>query len=118
MRQEALEEPRLSRLEIVSNRVALTERGKETSGGLVTGVLDALRETGGVWFGWSGETGGQRSAEPRVTEAGGLTYATVDLTHEDRDGYYNGFCNSALYALSLPARSRGIHLPGLRCLSR
>jgi trehalose 6-phosphate synthase len=89
----------LSRLVIVSNRVALTERGKETSGGLVTGVLDALRETGGVWFGWSGETGGQRSAEPRVTEAGGLTYATVDLTHEDRDGYYNGFCNSALWPL-------------------
>jgi trehalose 6-phosphate synthase len=86
-------------LVIVSNRVALTERGKETSGGLVTGVLDALRETGGVWFGWSGETGGQRSAEPRVTEAGGLTYATVDLTHEDRDGYYNGFCNSALWPL-------------------
>ena len=89
----------MSRLVIVSNRVALTERGKETSGGLVTGVLDALRETGGVWFGWSGETGGQRSAEPRVTEAGGLTYATVDLTHEDRDGYYNGFCNSALWPL-------------------
>jgi hypothetical protein len=27
---------------------------------------------------------------PKLTEAHALTYATVDLTREDHDGYYNG----------------------------
>jgi trehalose 6-phosphate synthase len=90
---------RLSRLVVVSNRVAPTEQAKQASGGLVTGVLDALREAGGIWFGWSGEIAGKPPAKPRVTEADGLTYATVDLTGEDHDGYYNGFCNAALWPL-------------------
>jgi trehalose 6-phosphate synthase len=89
----------LSRLVIVSNRVPLPEKGKQAGGGLVTGVLDALRETGGMWFGWSGETATQSSAQPKVTRADALTYATVDLTREDYDGYYNGFCNAALWPL-------------------
>jgi trehalose 6-phosphate synthase len=89
----------LNRLVVVSNRVALPERGKQTSGGLVTGVLDALGETGGIWFGWSGEIAETRSAEPQIIKAGGLTYATVDLTHKDYDGYYNGFCNAVLWPL-------------------
>jgi trehalose 6-phosphate synthase len=89
----------LSRLVVVSNRVALPEKGKQSSGGLVTGVLDALRQAGGIWFGWSGEIAEKRPAKPRITESDGLTYATVDLTHEDYDGYYNGFCNSALWPL-------------------
>jgi trehalose 6-phosphate synthase len=89
----------LSRLVIVSNRVALPAKAKQTSGGLVTGLLDALREAGGIWYGWSGEIAGKRPAKPRVTEADGLTYATVDLTGEDHDGYYNRFCNAALWPL-------------------
>src|SRR5918996_3558606 len=96
---KALKGRSLSRLVVVSNRVALPEKGKQTSGGLVTGVLDALRETGGIWFGWSGETAEKRPAEPRITESDGLTYATVDLTREDYDGHYNGFCNSTLWPL-------------------
>jgi len=89
----------LSRLVIVSNRVALPEKSRQTSGGLVTGVLDALREAGGIWFGWSGEIDRTRPAKPRVTEADGLTYATVDLTREDHGGYYNGFSYAALWPL-------------------
>jgi trehalose 6-phosphate synthase len=89
----------LRRLVVVSNRVALAEKGKLAGGGLVTGVLDALRQTGGIWFGWSGEIAEKRPAKPRITDSDGLTYATVDLTHEDYDGYYNGFCNSALWPL-------------------
>jgi trehalose 6-phosphate synthase len=86
-------------LVIVSNRVALPEKSRQTSGGLVTGVLDALREAGGIWFGWSGEIDRTRPAKPRVTEADGLTYATVDLTREDHGGYYNGFSYAALWPL-------------------
>jgi trehalose 6-phosphate synthase len=102
----------LSRLVIVSNRVPLAEQGKQAGGGLVTGVLDALRETGGIWFGWSGEIAQTFSAQPKFTKADALTYATVDLTREDYDGYYNGFCNAALwplfhYRLDLVEFSRG-----------
>ncbi|MGH6945264.1 MAG: alpha,alpha-trehalose-phosphate synthase (UDP-forming) [Geminicoccaceae bacterium] len=89
----------MSRLVVVSNRVALAGKGKQSSGGLVTGVLDALREAGGIWFGWSGEIAAKRPAKPRVTEADGLTYATLDLTREDHDGYYNGFSNATLWPL-------------------
>jgi trehalose 6-phosphate synthase len=96
---QSLGETCLSRLVIVSNRVPLAEQGKQSGGGLVTGVLEALRETGGIWFGWSGEIAQTDTARPKVTEADALTYATVDLTREDYDGYYNGFCNAALWPL-------------------
>ncbi|HEX2338719.1 MAG TPA: trehalose-6-phosphate synthase [Hyphomicrobiaceae bacterium] len=89
----------MSRLVIISNRVALAEKGKQAGGGLVTGVLDALREIGGIWFGWSGETAGTGSARPKVTEADGVTYATVNFAREDYEGYYNGFCNATLWPL-------------------
>ena len=82
---------------IVSNRVALPGEGAQRSGGLVTGLLDALRPAGGLWFGWSGRLGETRSA--RVVEAGGVTYATTDLTRANHDGYYSGLSNSALWPL-------------------
>lgn len=87
----------MSRLVIVSNRVALPGEGAQRSGGLVTGLVDALHHAGGLWFGWSGKLGETRSA--RVFEAGGVTYAAVDLTRADHDGYYSGLSNSALWPL-------------------
>jgi trehalose 6-phosphate synthase len=87
----------LSRLVIVSNRVALPGASAQRSGGLVSGLADALHQAGGVWFGWSGKVGEARSA--RILEAGGITYATVDLTGADHDGYYSGLSNSALWPL-------------------
>jgi trehalose 6-phosphate synthase len=88
----------LSRLVIVSNRVALPGEGAQRSGGLVTGLVDALHQDGGLWFGWSGKLG-KTSPEPNVFEADGVTYATVDLTRADHDGYYSGFSNAALWPL-------------------
>jgi trehalose 6-phosphate synthase len=88
----------LSRLVIVSNRVALPGEGAQRSGGLVTGLVDALRQAGGLWFGWSGKLRETRSA-PNVFEAEGVTYATIDLTRADHDGYYSGFSNASLWPL-------------------
>ena len=45
----------VSRLIIVSNRVAPISEGGPAAGGLAVGVYDALKETGGMWFGWSGD---------------------------------------------------------------
>ena len=44
----------MSRLVVVSNRVAPIQEGEATAGGLAAGVLDALRQKGGIWLGWSG----------------------------------------------------------------
>ena len=88
----------MSRLVIVSNRVALPGKGAQRSGGLVTGLVDALHQAGGLWFGWSGKPGETPSA-PNILEADGVTYATVDLTRADHDGYYSGLSNGALWPL-------------------
>ena len=86
----------MSRLIVVSNRVAPTQEGRPAAGGLAIGVLDALKETGGVWFGWSGETVAEPS-DPVIEKQGNVTYATVGLTKRDYDQYYRGFSNATLW---------------------
>jgi trehalose 6-phosphate synthase len=87
----------MSRLIVVSNRVADPSAGPQ-SGGLAVALLDALREMGGIWFGWDGtiaEDAGARA--PSIITEGEITIATVPLTQEDYDEYYLGFSNSALW---------------------
>jgi trehalose 6-phosphate synthase len=86
----------MSRLIVVSNRVAPIQEGKPAAGGLAVGVLDALKETGGVWFGWSGEIVGE-AGPPVIDKRGNVTYATVGLTRRDYDQYYRGFSNATLW---------------------
>ena len=86
----------MSRLIVVSNRVAPTQEGRPAAGGLAIGVLDALKETGGVWFGWSGEIVSEPEA-PTLEQRGNVTYATVGLTRRDYDQYYRGFSNATLW---------------------
>ena len=89
----------MSRLVVVSNRVAPIDEGKPASGGLAVAVLAALKESGGVWFGWSGEVVEDTTGEPRLYNVGSLTYATLDLTAQDHNEYYNGFANRTLWPL-------------------
>ncbi len=89
----------MSRLIVVSNRVAPVDEGKATAGGLAVAVLAALKKTGGIWFGWSGEVMAAPTTQPRIYDVGKLTYATVDLTRQDFDEYYNGFANGTLWPL-------------------
>jgi trehalose 6-phosphate synthase len=89
----------MSRLVVVSNRVAPVDEGKQAAGGLAVAIAEALRAHGGIWFGWSGEVGEQTSKTPKVAARGKLTYATLDLDQRDLDEYYNGFANSTLWPL-------------------
>lgn len=57
----------------------------------------ALRESDGIWFGWSGETG--ESHELHFETYEGVTSATIDLSEQDVDEYYNGYANSTLWPL-------------------
>ena len=73
----------MSRLVIVSNRVAPISEGEPAAGGLAVGVYDALKETGGVWFGWSGEVVASGTPQIKLEERGPVTFATTALTRRD-----------------------------------
>ncbi len=87
------------RLIIVSNRVAQPKRGGKAAGGLTVGILGALKDAGGVWFGWNGDLTDRDSRDPQITEVGNITYATIDLNRDDYEAYYNGYSNRSLWPL-------------------
>jgi trehalose 6-phosphate synthase len=88
----------LSRLVVVSNRVTPITEGEPTAGGLAAGVLDALKQKGGIWFGWSGEiTDDAASVEHTERSVGPITLFTIDLCHRDYDAFYRGFANGTLW---------------------
>lgn len=89
----------MSRLVVVSNRVAPVDEGAGTSGGLAVAVLDSLKERGGIWFGWSGEVRDQAADTPAISATGRITRATLDLTPADHEEYYNGYANRTLWPL-------------------
>lgn len=84
------------RLVIVSNRVAMPKKNG-VAGGLAVGVLGALREHGGMWFGWSGELTDGSTGDPEVIARGNIDYATISLNEQDFDQYYNGYSNKVLW---------------------
>lgn len=71
-------------------------------GGLASALLPAVRQSGVVWFGSSGNL---RKASPgvpplvQVESYGRGTIATVDLPEQHYSGYYEGYANSALWPL-------------------
>jgi trehalose 6-phosphate synthase len=87
----------LARLVIVSNRVPVLG-GRGQAGGLAV-ALQSVASPGTLWFGWSGQTAAKTSAEPRIREAGGVSYATLDLSPSDYQRFYVGFSNAALWPL-------------------
>jgi len=92
----------LSRLVVVSNRVPVpnAKGGTGGAGGLAVALDAALKERGGLWFGWSGKTSGEKDVEwLEVQTVGAATYAVVDLSRRDVEEYYAGFANRALWPL-------------------
>lgn len=87
----------MSRIVVVSNRVALPSKPGGAAGGLAVAVNAALKERGGIWFGWSGRIAEEPSDHPEVTRHGRVTYAVVDLKADDYQEYYNGFANRVLW---------------------
>lgn len=86
----------MSRLVVVSNRVAPIQEGEATAGGLAAGVLDALKGHGGVWFGWSGNITDDSEPKP-AREVGPIILFTIDLSRQDYDQFYRGFANGTLW---------------------
>ncbi len=102
----------MSRLVVVSNRLpAFPARGSTfdlPAGGLVAVLFDALRarREGGLWLGWNDRAHGvariRRCRQSRVTLVG------VALPPAEVEGYYDGFCNQALWPIlhCFPGRAR------------
>jgi trehalose 6-phosphate synthase len=88
----------MSRLVILSNRVADLRKTNQ-SGGLAVGLADALRQRGGVWFGWDGETLRTQPREATVEQIGNVRMITAAMTVEDYMDYYVGYANSVLWPL-------------------
>ncbi len=90
----------MSRLIVISNRVSAV-RGELSAaqGGLSVALTAALRESGGLWFGWSGELTEEFTGQINFSRNAGVTTATVDLEEQDVDEYYNGYANRTLWPL-------------------
>ncbi|MDF0543473.1 alpha,alpha-trehalose-phosphate synthase (UDP-forming) [Sphingobium sp. H39-3-25] len=88
----------MSRLIIISNRVKRPGSGAE-QGGLAVALAAALRESRGIWVGWSGETTDTFTGQIAFNEDAGVKTATIDLEEQDIDEYYNGYANKTLWPL-------------------
>jgi len=89
----------MSRLVVVSNRIAIPDGSKASAGGLTVGIVDALKTTGGMWFGWNGEINeiGEDEEQLNMLEQDGITYASFGLDQNDYDLYYLQFSNAVLW---------------------
>lgn len=91
----------MSRLVVISNRVAVPKaRGVAGAQGGLAGALNAaLKDRGGLWFGWSGQESENHTGNVNLQRNDGVTTATIDLSTRDVDEYYNGYANSTLWPL-------------------
>jgi trehalose 6-phosphate synthase len=87
----------MNRLVVVSNRVPLPSAGNH-AGGLAVALDGLMEKRGGLWFGWSGAIGAGGNTVS-IEQADGIDYATIDLTQDEHDRYYNNFSNGVLWPL-------------------
>lgn len=90
----------MSRLIVVSNRVQPPiGEGAGNQGGLAVALSAALRESNGIWFGWSGAETDSFTGHINFQRHHGVATATIDLEAQDIEEYYNGYANRTLWPL-------------------
>ncbi|ESZ88267.1 MAG: alpha,alpha-trehalose-phosphate synthase [Blastomonas sp. CACIA14H2] len=90
----------MNRLICISNRVQAANGGASSNrGGLAVALSAALRESNGIWFGWSGEQTDHFTGQISFRREDGVATATIDLEAQDIEEYYNGFANRTLWPL-------------------
>ncbi|MDT8870709.1 trehalose-6-phosphate synthase [Komagataeibacter rhaeticus] len=79
----------------------LPRERSQPAGGLAVGLKDALREGESLWFGWSGKQVQLHGGDPvpRLDRVDNVTYATIDLTPLQYEGFYQNFSNGILWPL-------------------
>lgn len=88
----------MARIVVASNRVPMPPGRSAQAGGLTVVLQDAIKP-GTLWFGWSGHTAAESSADARIVPHRGVEYATIDLSEDIYRKYYVGFANGALWPL-------------------
>ena len=89
----------MNRIVVVSNRVQVLKEGTPSAGGLAVALDDLMARRGGLWFGWSGTVSKDTTHSVAMTQVGPMQYATIDLTAEEHERYYNDFSNGTLWPL-------------------
>ena len=94
----------MNRIVVVSNRVQLPTEGAAKPGGLAVALDGLMTHRGGLWFGWSGNvhSDAQAAATTKTLDlpgGGAMCFATIDLTPDEHDRYYNAFSNATLWPL-------------------
>lgn len=86
----------MSRLVVVSNRIAAIDGNKENAGGLAFGIMDSLKDQGGLWFGWNGKI--TEHDEPlEKNQQDNITFAAFSLKQSEYDQYYLNFSNTVIW---------------------
>ncbi len=83
---------------IAANRLPVmrTDDGWAPSpGGLVRALLPMLRDTGGMWLGWTGDP----DDAPEPFEVDGVDLHPVRISATEMERYYEGFSNDGLWPL-------------------
>ena len=89
-----------TRLPDLESRVGRADDRPEGAGGLVSALIAALEDRGGLWFGWSRRVTDRGAVTaPRPSTVGGLQLAALDLTRSEASLFYNDFCNRTLWPL-------------------
>jgi trehalose 6-phosphate synthase/phosphatase len=100
---------------VVSNRLPVTVVRKDdayevhpSSGGLVTALRPLLRDSAGVWFGWTGteEADGIAEALEAYSAASNFALHPIFMTPDEIARFYQGFSNEVLWPLFHDMQSR------------
>ncbi|MEM9739955.1 MAG: trehalose-6-phosphate synthase, partial [Pseudomonadota bacterium] len=87
----------MGRLIAVSNRTAADPSAR--AGGLAVAVWESLKETGGLWIGWSGEVVEEEPRGVEVVRDDGVEFVLTDLTEQEHEDYYLRYSNSILWPI-------------------
>ncbi len=99
----------MKKLIIVSNRLPITVREKNRKlvfepsvGGVATGLSSLDTDYEKYWIGWPGADYVNLSSRQREevdADLGESNFCPVNLTAEDVDDYYHGFCNEVIWPI-------------------
>ncbi len=89
----------MNRIVVVSNRVQVPTNEAPKAGGLAVALDGLMTQRGGLWFGWSGQVNDDIRRVVSTKTVGPMQFATMDLTTEEHDRFYNEFSNGTLWPL-------------------
>lgn len=86
----------MSRLVVVSNRIASIDSKKENAGGLAVGIMDYLKDhKGDLWFGWNGKISEEDKPLERNPQDN-ITFTAFSLKQSEYDQDYLNFSNTVI----------------------